>query len=161
MKASVLHWSRADFMLSVHIPPKRNYYCHSFSKKSQQMLNSGAHTTANEFSGIEITEIEAKSEELIAVKSGGQNNLNHRTPKEPVHEILSLIAQILNKSIKWGSTTWLKKAKYGAYTWKERGKEVILVAQTHQSSTDSTQILTKEWKTKSDQIHFRRLIIAY
>lgn len=54
----------------------------------------------NEFSGIEITEIEAKSNELIAVKSGWQNNLNHRTPKELVHEILSLIAQILNKSIK-------------------------------------------------------------
>lgn len=54
----------------------------------------------NEFSGIEITEIEAKSKELIAVKSGWQNNLNHRTPKELVHEILSLIAQILNKSIK-------------------------------------------------------------
>lgn len=102
----------------------------------------------NEFSGIEITEIEAKSKELIAVKSGWQNHLNHRTPNELVHEIRSLIAQILNKSIKWGSTTWLKKAKYGVYTWKERGKKVILVAQTHQSSTDSTQILTKEWKTK-------------
>lgn len=54
----------------------------------------------NEFSEIEITEIEAKSKELIAVKSGWQNNLNHRAPKELVHEILSLIAQILNKSIK-------------------------------------------------------------
>lgn len=65
------------------------------------MLNSGTDTTAkNEFSGIEVTEIEAKSKELIAVKSGGQNNLNHRTSKELVHEILSLIAQILNKSIK-------------------------------------------------------------
>lgn len=87
-------------MLSVYIPPKGNYYHHSFSKKPKLMLNSGAHTTANEFSGIETTEIEAKSEELIAVESGGQNNLNHRTQKELVHEILSLIAQILNKSIK-------------------------------------------------------------
>lgn len=40
------------------------------------MLNRGADTTAkNEFSGIEITEIEAKSKELIAVKSGGRTIL--------------------------------------------------------------------------------------
>jgi len=52
----------------------------------------------NEFSETEITEIEVKSKKLIAVKSGWQNNLNHRTPKE--HEIESLMAWILNKSIK-------------------------------------------------------------
>lgn len=52
----------------------------------------------NEFSETEITEIEVKSKMLIAVKSGWQNNLNHRTSKE--HEIESLMVWILNKSIK-------------------------------------------------------------
>lgn len=52
----------------------------------------------NEFSETEITEIEVKSKKLIAVKSGWQNNLNHRTPKE--HEIESMMVWILNKSIK-------------------------------------------------------------
>jgi len=54
----------------------------------------------NKFSETEITEVEAKSKKLIAVKSRWQNNLNHRTLKELVHEITSLIAWILNKSIK-------------------------------------------------------------
>lgn len=54
----------------------------------------------NKFSETEITEMEAKSKQLIAVKSGWQNNLNHGTLKEVVHEIASLIAGILNKSIK-------------------------------------------------------------
>lgn len=89
----------------------------------------------NEFSEIEITEMEAKSKELIAVKSGWQNNLNHRTPEELVHEIASLIAWILNKSIKWRSTTWLKKTKYGAYTWEERQRE-----KSHFGSTDRSVI---------------------
>lgn len=73
-----------------------------FKKKQTDAEQWTRHMTANknEFSEIEITEREAKSKELIAVKSGWQNNLNHRTLKELVHEIASLIAWILNKSIK-------------------------------------------------------------
>lgn len=56
--------------------------------------------TDNEFAETEIAKMEVKSKHLIAVKSGWQSNLNHRTPKELVNEIASLIVWLLNKSIK-------------------------------------------------------------